>query len=614
MDDEYPGLANVVHFTTLIDAHVRRGNTVKAFEMFQNLRTWRALEPDEVLFTVMIKACGVNREAERALNILDDLRACGLYPTDITYRELIKVMAQRADFAKKAFEFKNHMDAEDLPMCAEVYGDLLLACSKLENSKGRASAVLAEMQTKDLVLTPDGYENLVRCFARAMFVEVPQERKNGNGAGGSFQSSLRHGSEPSRGIILNQVYNSDTSVEHLVHSTSDNCQHSSAKRPVALKERVLNLRQAWMVVQDAKRKKVEISRGMLDAIMSVYIEGTFDGYAVEMLHQYADFGVQPGFQTYRSLLEMFHLKKDVARFFSLWDVANDQGVFQRYLRESCGMHGLTGCVDQYQQSWPSDSTSLSRPELEGEGPDARTSNREVEKPAYTRAGFFAGASSSDFGNTTDTSTPSNIQVVNATLSRLGEPRQSGSSGEGSDLHNFDLDSLVEMKCTSIYVPEYAREQVSNLHQLALDNSIRSQSSRRCCNVLEQLYEVGVFPCTQMSERLAKVGRHVLDIHQWVQKFITMNRQTTYQRVTRDQTVLDAELREYGIRQALEGRRTGQRTAAEKARKDNFKTLRRRGDLAKPRFQKGEYMKRKAKGGEYWSQKVDRQGHVPELPS
>ena len=66
---------------------------MKAFELFHNLRTWRGMKPDEVLFTVMIKACEKNNEAERALNLLDDLRTSRLYPTDITYRELIKVMA-----------------------------------------------------------------------------------------------------------------------------------------------------------------------------------------------------------------------------------------------------------------------------------------------------------------------------------------------------------------------------------------------------------------------------------------------------------------------------------------------------------------------------------------
>ena len=47
----------------------------------------------EVLFTVMIKACAKRQEAERALNLLDDLRTCGLYPTDVTYTELIHACA-----------------------------------------------------------------------------------------------------------------------------------------------------------------------------------------------------------------------------------------------------------------------------------------------------------------------------------------------------------------------------------------------------------------------------------------------------------------------------------------------------------------------------------------
>lgn len=42
------------------------------------------IEPDEVLFTIMIKLCAKNGEVEKALNVLDDMRLSGQRPTDVT--------------------------------------------------------------------------------------------------------------------------------------------------------------------------------------------------------------------------------------------------------------------------------------------------------------------------------------------------------------------------------------------------------------------------------------------------------------------------------------------------------------------------------------------------
>ena len=76
----------------------------------------------------MIKACRKEENSEKAINMLDDMRTEGLYPTDVTYTEMIRACACRPDFALKAFEYRNHMDAEDMPLTLETYEALLLAC------------------------------------------------------------------------------------------------------------------------------------------------------------------------------------------------------------------------------------------------------------------------------------------------------------------------------------------------------------------------------------------------------------------------------------------------------------------------------------------------------
>ena len=125
----------------LIDGLVKIGQIGRAWQWFWNMRTWRQIEPDAVLFTVMIKACAKRGEAERALNLLEDLRTCGQYPTDVTYTELIHACARSPQHFEKAFYFFASMQAEDLPVTGWVCEHLLLACRTTGNVPKARSVV-----------------------------------------------------------------------------------------------------------------------------------------------------------------------------------------------------------------------------------------------------------------------------------------------------------------------------------------------------------------------------------------------------------------------------------------------------------------------------------------
>lgn len=57
-EDEYPDFVSIVHYTIMVDGYVEHRQFEKAWDMFHNCRTWKAErgQPDEVMFTVMIKA------------------------------------------------------------------------------------------------------------------------------------------------------------------------------------------------------------------------------------------------------------------------------------------------------------------------------------------------------------------------------------------------------------------------------------------------------------------------------------------------------------------------------------------------------------------------------
>ncbi|KFH04764.1 pentatricopeptide repeat domain-containing protein [Toxoplasma gondii VAND] len=259
MEDEHIP-ADCVVYTVLIDGLVRAKKIRKAWRTFWTMRTWKGLEPDEVLFTVMIKACAVRGEAERAINLLDDMRASGLHPTDVTYAELMHACCDRKDFASKCFHFYHQMLAEDMPITLPVYAFLLRACAAQGNVK-RAKDVVRQMVRENVSFSSYMYTLVIRVFASAM--RLPR---------------------------------------------------------VSDAERIANLRYAWHLVQDMRAKGVEIETKTLNALLEVYIAGGFSQYAVEMLKQYHVLGCEPDIYTYKALLTMFARDlKDVGRFFALWD-------------------------------------------------------------------------------------------------------------------------------------------------------------------------------------------------------------------------------------------------------------------------------------------------------
>eukprot|EP00928_Gymnodinium_smaydae_P030010 TRINITY_DN22431_c0_g1_i1.p1 TRINITY_DN22431_c0_g1~~TRINITY_DN22431_c0_g1_i1.p1 ORF type:complete len:932 (-),score=247.40 TRINITY_DN22431_c0_g1_i1:150-2945(-) len=416
---------DVVVYTTVIDGLVGQGKLEKAWEEFHSIRTWKLIQPDEVLFTVMIKACAQAREPERALNMLDDLRTCGLYPTDLTYGELIHAMANSDSHARKAFDFFNQMKAEDLPLSPFVFEKLLQACAQLGDPK-RAHSVVQELYGYGQTLRPSMYNHLVSMFATAM------------------------------------------------------------RRPsIAESEKLQHLRGAWRVIAEARRRAaLRTGAGsdgfdwtaLLNAAMSVYIAGGYSQYAVDLLRHYDALGASPNGDTYRQLLEMFGQDlRDPGRFFALWEAVP----------------------------------------------------REPERPA------------------------------------------------------------------------------DELYHLALEVALTTGSAKKTCDVLEEFCAAKVFPTPQLADRLAKIGRHVTQIHLLVARLISANRESRVEVAKREAALIEANIQERELVLAEVGLSVRDPTPEQEARDRHFQSLRKRGWFRRPWLPIGEYLASKQKGGEAYAKKHDR---------
>lgn len=413
MEDERLQPDVVVH-TVLINGLVAEGRLEKAWDEFHSIRTWKLIQPDEVLFTVMIKACALNEEAERALNLLDDLRMCGLYPTDVTYGELIHAMSTTPDHAWKAFDFYRQMQAEDLPLSPFIFEKLLQACRNLGDAK-RARATVQEMNEHGIDLSPDMYCHLVGLFATAL------------------------------------------------------------RRPkVTETEKLQHLRCAWYVVAEARRTCSDQLdwTAMLNEVLGVYVAGGFTNFAMDMLRQYPLFGAEPDAETWEHLLTMFAKDlKDVGRFFTLW-----------------------GAIPKDPQP-----------------PD-------------------------------------------------------------------------------------------ELYHLALDMALHSRSSRRTCAVLEEMHAAAVFPTPQLTERLAKAGRHVIQIHHLISKFITLNQQLKVSQAKRETGLLQTHMDEREVLLAADGLTVRSPTPEQEERDKYFKMMHKQGAFKRPWLPFGEYLVSKQKGGEAYAKR------------
>eukprot|EP00920_Eleutheroschizon_duboscqi_P040379 GHVT01096729.1.p1 GENE.GHVT01096729.1~~GHVT01096729.1.p1 ORF type:complete len:1345 (+),score=160.00 GHVT01096729.1:469-4503(+) len=251
-----------VVYTCLIDGLVTQKppRLDKAWRTFWDMRTWKAIEPDEVLFTVMIKACALRKEAEKALNILDEMRSLGQHPTHITYTELIHSCSKRSDFAKKCWDFYYQMKAEDMTIPIEAFEHLLQACATI-GSTSRARTVIRETGKAALELSPAMYPTLLAVFSAAM--QLPR---------------------------------------------------------VSDFERVAHVQHAWSVIRDMRATGIPTDTNTLNALMQVYVNGGFAQHAIDMLQQFNGFNCKPNEHSFEMLLKMLKSDlHDVGRFFALWD-------------------------------------------------------------------------------------------------------------------------------------------------------------------------------------------------------------------------------------------------------------------------------------------------------
>lgn len=153
--------------------------------------------------------------------------------------------------------------------------------------------------------------------------------------------------------------------------------------------------------------------------------------------------------------------------------------------------------------------------------------------------------------------------------------------------------------------EFAKKTVDeNIFHLALDLAMESRSSKRTVSVLEDMLQRNIRPLPAAAERLAVLGRQIVQIHQVVGKMVAQQRDETHEQTTKKHAVLDLELEEHRTRLAfIEGKTDVQlETVENEARRLYWE---KKGKIGNLKLSKKDHLERKKKGGRMYGLKVDK---------
>ncbi|KAG0128435.1 hypothetical protein HOY82DRAFT_541275 [Tuber indicum] len=160
---------NMVVYTTLIKTCLNRREFPTAWRIFDLMKLKsKATAPDTRTFALMLHACAMEGESEKALNLFKDMtERMRLKPTKETYHALIHALAVRKDYYQEAWRYATEMQKEGFKMDRRVLGTLIQACGK-RGDLARARMLIRHMLgsgKEDIVPDSTTYQCLFRAYA-----------------------------------------------------------------------------------------------------------------------------------------------------------------------------------------------------------------------------------------------------------------------------------------------------------------------------------------------------------------------------------------------------------------------------------------------------------------
>lgn len=166
-------------YTSLIKIYINREELDTAWQIFDLIK-YRSTEtaPDVQTFTLMIHACALRGEAERALDLFRYMTETrGLEPDEPAYNALIHACAVRKDHFLEAWKFAIEMRNKGLLVGRWTLNHLLQACGKNGDITRARLLLRLMMSSESAELQPDerSFQNLLRAYAAAKLTPGPNQ-------------------------------------------------------------------------------------------------------------------------------------------------------------------------------------------------------------------------------------------------------------------------------------------------------------------------------------------------------------------------------------------------------------------------------------------------------
>ncbi|CAD8082355.1 unnamed protein product [Paramecium sonneborni] len=153
-------------YTTLINSFYRVKQWKKCWDLFDEARLESRLKPDENLIGLMIEICADTHEAEKAIQLYEQMNDMEFRDTTYIYNSIIKALGSRKDYAERALEYYRKMVLTNIKMDSDTIVCTLKACSQCGDVK-IAHEVLKQMSQHKITLNKYIYTQIIRVYIGA---------------------------------------------------------------------------------------------------------------------------------------------------------------------------------------------------------------------------------------------------------------------------------------------------------------------------------------------------------------------------------------------------------------------------------------------------------------
>ncbi|CAD2105540.1 pentatricopeptide repeat domain-containing protein, putative [Plasmodium vinckei brucechwatti] len=276
-------------YSTLIDGLIKHKLYKRAENFYNYIINYKNVVPDEILYTIMIKNCSYNGEAEKCLNIYETMLSNNLRITDITLIEIINCLSKRVDYFHKVFHFYNIYLANDMKLNHRLMLYMIIACSNSGNIK-RLKEILKTMNKYKIKITDEMYCYIIRAFAnncKSRNMQISEKNNN-----------IKY----AWGIIYYMMNIRKNNINDKPNASGSSTENEHVNSPII------------------QKKNHMVNTKLLNSIVLLYINCEYYEYSINMLKYYSYFHCIPDYYTFNMLFKMlFYKQKDYGKVICLYN-------------------------------------------------------------------------------------------------------------------------------------------------------------------------------------------------------------------------------------------------------------------------------------------------------